>query len=340
MMNNEEPPLKSIYKRMRATSKRTTKIATKKITSAIDRNVHKRKYSEIAAQKVESDKIKRLIKNEKNADWIGEIVKVREQMANRLQQCLSSETCGNEEWRKRLTDIDIYYLNLNANAAETTKSTIFKLPLLLDKLHDLSSLDVLPSNYRRDHLWLTLQTEIDEVDNPFHARACGSTACLGLFIASEKREGEEQPAKTCVLPEMTPLHILDEYRELRSKGIPTIKFKEMLQERVDKGEAILGSNVWEEPKCALCRMQDIFCSVMSPLYKKHVISHAEYISTYGLQFSGMRHHLTANTKDAGFFWCLAETGVSLPSMDIPLIGLVVSAIHRNGKEVVINDLYE
>lgn len=331
--------MKSIYKRMRATSKRTTKNATKKSSATINRNVHKKKYCEITAQTFDCDKIKHLIESEKNADWIGEIAKVREQMAKILQQCLSNETGGNEEWRKSLSDIDIYYLHINDNPLETTKSTIFKLPLLLDKLHDLSSLDVMPSNYRRDHLWLTLQWEIDEVENPFHARACGSTACLGLFIRSEHGEGD-QPAKTFLLPEMTPLHILDDYREARSKGIPTIKFKAMLQERIDKGETILGSNVWAEPKCALCRMQDIFTAVMSPLYKKHVTSHAEYIATYGIQFTGMLPHLTANTKDADFFWCISETNVAAPSMDIPLVGLVVSALHINGKEVVVDNLYE
>lgn len=337
-MNDEQAPLRSIYKRMRNAPKRSKKkVAQKNEIGLKERHVHKKKSCDILANPFSSDKIKELIQRERECDWMRQIAHVQEKMKNTLRTYLSDENMKNDEWRKNLTDIDVYYIHLGHSPLETVKSSVLQLPQILDKLYDISSIDMMPANYRRDHLWLTLQWEIDQVDNPFLARPCESTSCLGLYIQSCGQEEETDSVRP--LPELTPLPTLDLYREKRRKGMTTEDFKMILKKRKEEGEDVSGCCVWSQPKCALCRMQDIFTFAMSPLQKKGVISKQEYSTKYGIQFTGMLPQFTVNNKDAKFSLCISETNIAAPCLDIPLIGMILNALRRKGKEVVVEGLY-
>ena len=343
-MDKEEHPLKSTYKRIRKSPKRKERCGPQTnvvVVPTRERHTHKKKVCEILSAACSTESIKFLVENENDADWLGKIARVTEKMKKRLQESLADEKY--EAWTKNLKDIDIYHLNLMHNPLHSTRETILKLPKLLDKLYNLSSLDVMPYNYRRDHLWLTMQWEIDGVENPFNARPCQSTECLGSFIPFDREEGEQDESwlvQNGRLPELIPLDVLDEYRDQMRLGMTTVDFQKKLNEKMDKKTYFNATEVWLQPKCALCKIQDLFTMAMDPQKKKHVISLNEYHTNFCFQFTGMLQQFVINSRDAKFLLYISETGVEAPSIDIPLVGLVVNSLRRRGKEIIVDNLYE
>lgn len=336
-MNKEEHPLKSTYKRIRKSPKRRERgvSETNCACPTKQRHTHRKKICELVSETFSADRIKFLLQNESDVDWLGQVARVAEKMKKRLQESLVETK--NEVWTKNLNDIDIYHLNLTHNPLHVTRETILKLPKLLDKMYTLSSLEVMPYNYRRDHLWLTLQWEIDEIENPFNARPCQSTECLGRFIQCD---GDESlVVEKGRLPELLPLELLDDYRDKRRLGMTTRDFQKQLLERIDKQIHFNANDSWAQPKCGLCKMQDLFTMAMDPLRKKHVVSLTEYHTNFCLQFTGMLQQFVINSRVANFSLCISETGIEAPSIEIPLIGLIVNALRRKGKEIIIDNLY-
>ena len=342
-MDKEEHPLKSSYKRIRKSPKRKERCTPQAnvVVAIRERQTHKKKVCEILSAACSAERIKFLMENENDAEWLSNIARVTEKMKKRLQESLSDKK--NEAWSTNLKDIDIYHLNLMHDPLHSTRETILKLPKLLDKLYNLSSLDVMPYNYRRDHLWLTMQWEIDGVENPFNARPCQSTECLGSFIQFDGIENEQDEnwlVLKCRLPEMISLDVLDEYRDQRRLGMTTVDFQKKLNEKMDKQTNFNSTEVWSQPKCALCRIQDLFTMAMDPHKKKHVISLTEYHTKFCFQFTGMLPEFVINSRDAKFLLYISETGVEAPNIDIPLVGLVVNSLRRRGKEIIVDNLYE
>jgi len=340
MLDNEEHPLKSTYKRIRKPPKRKERRAHQStlVVPVKERHIDKKKACEIVSESFSAERINFLLDNEKDADWLGRVARVGEKMKRRLHKSLSD--AKHEMWRKNLSDIDIYHLNLAENPLNYVRETILKLPTLLDKMYTLSSLDVMPYNYRRDHLWLTLQWEIDEVENPFNARACQSTECLGSFIQFiDKDQDDRSMNEDGRLPELIPLTVLDEYREQRRQGMTTKDFKKKQMEKNEKQGNFSGADVWAPPKCAICKMQDLFETAMDPTKKKKTISLADYHVNFCFQFTGMLPQYVINSRAINFSLSISETGIAAPNLDIPVVGLVVNALRRSGKEIVVKNLY-
>ena len=98
-----------------------------------------------------------------------------------LDQQLSTEK---NSWVNTLNSSDMYWLLTASSPVENLKDQILSLPHFLSNIFQKSSLEVLPTVYKRDHVWLTMQWYIDDVENPFLSRPCESVPCLGSHIPS------------------------------------------------------------------------------------------------------------------------------------------------------------
>ena len=344
MNKTDEVSLKSVYKKKRSTVVRRRKQHASCVfipTKVHERTVHKLLNCEIGAESFSRQTIQEVLDAEQGHDvgrWLDRFATVQDQMTKKLEEYLS-ESKSNEGWRNGLSDEDVYYMLLDQKPLESARNYLIQMPKMLDKIYDISSLQLIPKRYRRDHLWLTLQWEIDGVQNPFLSRpCCNASTCLGKYIPELCDVTKNK--KHSPLPELALLTTLDSYRIARCKGQTTAEFKECLLDKVQQEEPVTGGFFWSEPKCALCRMQDIFMETMNPLYKRTRLPENIYTKCYALEFVDMLPHFYIYSNDVQFSLCISETNVLVAPFQIPLIGTITKVLRRKGNEILVDDLYE
>ena len=245
-----------------------------------------------------------------------------------------------DAWLSKLDSDDMNYLMSIMDPVTASLETIMTLPNTLNKMYDVSSLEIQPTIYHRDHMWLSLQWTIDEVKNPFLSRPCMSKPCLGEYVSNSASQ------ESCPLPEMVPVALLDKMREYMAQGHSMESFHQLLKDRRLSARHVasdfcLGRDVWAEPKCILCYMQENFSlATCQGFGEKQEISLETYKKTKLVQFDGMRQDIMVNFDQLGVTWKLKETGVLLPKIALPLPSCVVSLLKRmpNG-EINIDALY-
>jgi hypothetical protein len=340
----DDPALKSVFKKKRTNVQRRRKLHQPVKTTKRDqeRNVHKSQQCEIVAQHFTSDVINEILNKEEGSDcgkWLERVASAEQNLLSKMEDLLLDSN-EDKDWCKNLSNKDLYHICREKKQLDVARNTILKLPKLLDKLYDISTLELMSKRYRRDHLWLTLQWEIDGVENPFLARPCSNAStCLGKYIPCIMPDTNDD-TKPFVLPEITPLKTLDSYRIARYKGQSTEEFTNCLQQKIQCDEPMTGAYVWSEPRCALCHMQDIFTKTMNPLYKMSNITKDNFVRNFSFEFPGMLPHYSVDSQDVNFAWCLTETNVLISQFSIPLVGLIVANLQRNQKEIIVSRLYD
>ncbi len=269
---------------------------------------------------------------------IGRIVQLKDEVDSHMRELLCS---AQKSWLSKMDAQDVTQLMTALDPMSMAVSKVMSLPKMLSTLFDMSSLDLQPSIYTRDHLWLTLQWSIDGVENPFASRPCASMPCLGMYIAST----DEAPKTP--LPELVPLSVLDKLREFRCQGMTTEQFRELLQERRKDshhvaGDYSLGRDVSMQPKCALCYIKAMFSLVTDPTNSCHKsISLESYTKGCLFELEGIRRDILIDFEATGFRWKLRESGCDLPRICLPLPSAVMDLLQRKGNgEIYIDDLYD
>lgn len=245
-------------------------------------------------------------------------------------------------WFNKLNIEDIQHLLVTTDPLSLTRTHIMSLPDTLSKLYTISNKDIQPTIYKKDHVWLTLQWNIDGVHNPFLSRPCMSFPCLGKYL---KREDGEETGITS-LPEMVPCSVLDLFMEYRSQNASTKEFSLLLQKMRTGTKEIatswgLAQDVWGQPKCILCYLKEMFSTLADTrnVVRKE-ISLSEYQSCMIVQFEGIRQELLLKPDEHGFLYKLKESDVLVPSVSVPLPSTVVSLLYQkvNG-EICVDQLY-
>jgi hypothetical protein len=245
-------------------------------------------------------------------------------------------------WFNQFDMEDINHLLVATDPISLTRTKIMSLPDTLSKMYTVSNKEILPTFYHKDHVWLSLQWNIDGVHNPFDSRPCLSTPCLGKFIV--RQDGGQSTIDS--LPEMVPITVLELFMEFRSHHSSSNTFCQLLQKmRTGTKEVAtswgLGKDVWGQPKCILCYLKEMFSTMADTknIVRKE-ISLSDYRRYMLVQFKGMRPELLVNPEEQGFQYKLCESGVLLPSICAPLPSSVVSLLYQkeNG-EICIDRLY-
>ena len=245
-----------------------------------------------------------------------------------------------KKFNDRMTDIDKRMLLESLDPVSKVREQILSLPTTISKIYEISNLDVMPRLYERDHIWLSMQWVIDEVENPFMSRPCASNPCLGKYIRTKNGGNVDKP-----LPEIVPLNTLDTYRDYRSRDLSTKSFKdELTDRRQDTLELTcsytLGRDICGEPRCVLCVMRDMYCTLTKPSTNETEITLKECQMNLSHNFVGISRDFVIDGSLLKTDFLLKESHVSLPIGDIPLIGSIVNAIYQNeNNEIVIDDIY-
>ena len=261
----------------------------------------------------------------KPVDVVQETYAKKDEIMTTVQKWASEQQSSTEKnsWMSTLNSSDIYWLVTASNPVENLKDHILSLPHFLSNIFEKSSLEVLPTLYKRDHVWLTMQWYIDDVDNPFLSRPCESVPCLGSYIPSLTDTVARKH-----IPELVPLTTLEQYRYFIATGGSTKEWKQLLTERrQDPSLALtlypLGKDVWSQPKCLLCRLQDIFSLAIDPTSIRKSMRLSQYQQCYSIQLEGLLPYLYLDKDELNVSWILEETNVLLPHLRIPLIGMLV-----------------
>lgn len=313
-----------------------------------DKTFSKQKHSscQLGVEGVCLEKLQTYVSNLVDDHSLEKVAELKEKVLSHVKDILHPMQEGDskttESWFNRLDREDVQQLLQTLDPMSIATSKIMSLPDTLTKMYSISNLDLQPTTFQRDHLWLSLQWSIDGVENPFMSRPCMSQPCLGRYICGEDGSSD---AKKC-LPEMVPIRIIDRYREYRSQGLSTSSFKEHLENMRTDTKAVatnwcLGRDVWSQPRCILCYISDTFTGAADCRnVTRKEMSLEEYRKYFLIRFEGMRPDLMIDFEEYGFRYVLRETGVMLPKVKVPLPSAVVSLlIRKRNNEIVVDQLY-
>lgn len=328
--NNE---LKPILGRVRSQTKKLLsqnqkkKVITQSSTKGSNKNVYVDFINEYESE----------IKNITSDVDMKKVIELKQNIMERAKTILQED----KEFSDRMSDADKQILFDILDPVSKARESILTLPTTISKIYEISNLEIMPTIYEKDHVWLSLQWMIDDVENPFNSRPCSSNPCLGNYIQKEGGGNLNQP-----LPEIVPLNTLDTFRDYRSRGFTTQQFKEeLLQKRQEILELTyaytLGRDICGEPRCILCIMKDMYCMLTKSSSSKTEINLKHCKRNLSLNFVGLSEDFSIEGSLLSSDFVLSESNVSLPIGKIPLIGAIMYAIYqRNNKEIVIEGIYK
>lgn len=258
----------------------------------------------------------------------------RNEVLATVQDWVADQQEKDTPWLKKLDTEDIFWLMTSSDPVQDMRDNLISLPHYLSKVFDRSCLEVLPAVYNKDQTWLTLQWVVDGVENPFLSRPCQSLPCVASL-----RMGKP-------LPELVPLTTLEQYQFHLATGVSTEEWKNLLEERRQEPSIALtlyplARDVWSQPKCLLCRMQDMFAFAIDPVSSRKSLRLADYQRCFSIQLGDLLPFLYLNHKDLTLEWVLEETGVLLPHLEIPLVSVLVRLMEVKESNVIdISSWYE
>lgn len=346
--------LKPIINRVRHHHKRSSKKrkchpCDKKTDTNMAPPVPKKRHSSmiVGLEGISVDNLRDFVSTSIQEMDMGRIAELKEEVNTYVKQMLcpmmeNKSSTSMEAWFNKLDRDDINHLLSITDPVAATVEHIMTLPNTLDKICNVSSLDIHPTVYHKDHFWLSLQWMIDDVQNPFLSRPCMSKPCLGEYVQDENGCNNGTP-----LPEMVPVTLLDKMREYRSQGHSMLSFHHLLKEKRLSSRHIasdftLGVDLWPQPKCILCYIGDAFSKATCQGFgEDNIIGLNTYQRNYLIQFPGMRADMMVNFDHLSISWKLEETGVSLPKIVLPLPASVVSLLtKKENSEINVDALYQ
>ena len=304
---------------------------------------HRHANSNLGVEGISTDTLNEFISHLVQSQSLSTVGEMKQEIMDHVTEVIHPMVDGQgPSWFKRLSTEDINHLLVATDPISLTRSKIMSLPDTLSKMYEVSNKEKHPTIYHKDHVWLSLQWNIDGVHNPFECRPCTSTPCVGKFIVREDGVSSD----LCSLPEMVPLPVMELFMEYRSQHFSTMAFNQLLHKmRTDTKEVAtcwgLGRDVWGQPKCLLCYLKDLFSNIADTrnVVRKE-ISMCDYRSSMLVQFEGIRQELVIRPESHGFLYKLRETGVLLPSVCAPLPSSVISLLYQKGNgEICVDRLY-
>jgi hypothetical protein len=276
------------------------------------------KPSNLAVTLLSGPEIKTFVESTATTDVVRKTNEMKDQILSEVQEWITrqQESDTTNPCLQKLESADLYWLMTSSDPTQQLRDRAISLPHFLSKIFDCPSLEVLPSVYNRDQTWLTLQWIVDGVENPFLSRECQSVPCLGTVHSSRP------------LPEMVPLTTLEQYQYHLATGVSTSEWLNLLRDRrQDPALALtlypLGRDTWNQPKCLLCRLHELFVFAIDPTSSRKSTRLTEYQRSYSLQLDGLLPHLYLDHSEVNMEWVLEETNVLLPHLKIPLVGMLV-----------------
>ena len=304
---------------------------------------HRHAQSNLGVEGISTNSLDEFITEQVDTLSLSTVAQMKQEIMEHISNVIHPMLQDNSHsWFPSFDREDINHLLVATDPISLTRSKIMSLPDTLTKLYTVSNKDIHPTIYHRDHVWLSLQWSIDGIHNPFESRPCMSTPCMGKFIAKEDGSRCDMDS----LPEMVPLTILDLFMEFRSQTSSTMEFNQLMRKMRNGSKEIatswsLGRDVWGQPKCMLCYLKDMFCTMADTrnICRKE-ISLSEYRQCMLFQFEGIRPEFLINPEEQGFQYKLHESGVLLPGIRIPLPSTVASLLYQkeNG-EICIDRLF-
>lgn len=299
--------------------------------------------SNLGVEGVSTDTLDNFISDLINTRSLSTVAETKQEIEEHVSSVIHTMVNGNApSWFNSLNMEDIQHLLVATDPISLSRTHIMSLPDTLSKLYNISNKEIQPTIFKKDHVWLTLQWDIDGVHNPFLSRPCLSTPCLGRYL--QKEDG--QKADITSLPEMVPFSVLDLFMEYRSQNSSTREFTDFLLKMRTSTKDVasswgLGKDVWGQPKCLLCYLKDMFSLLADTknVVKKE-ISLVEYQSCMIVQFEGIKPELLIRPEEHGFIYKLKESDVLLPGVCVPLPSTLVSLLYQklNG-EICVDKLY-
>ena len=310
-----------------------------------DRTFSKYRYgqSNLGVEGISTDTLDEFISQVVDDKCLLTVAEMKQEIMEHVSEVIHPMLHGNAPiWFNQFDTEDINHLLIATDPISLTRTKILSLPDTLTKMYSVSNKEIHPTIYHKDHVWLSLQWDIDGVHNPFDSRPCMSTPCLGKFIV--RHDGAQGNIES--LPEMVPITVLELFMEFRAQHSSSSAFCQLLHKmRTGTKEVAtswgLGKDVWGQPKCILCYLKEMFSTMADTknIVRKE-ISLCDYQRCMLVQFKGMKPELLVKPEEHGFQYKLYESGVLLPSVCAPLPSSVVSLLYQkeNG-EICIDRLY-
>ena len=208
----------------------------------------------------------------------------------------------------------------------------------IGSMSKLSSWELMPICYEKDHVRLCLQWFLDGVHNPFLSRPCASVPCLGRYIRGREKESHSS------LPEMVPLRTLNSYREHSAMGYSLESWKALLHEKRQSGflsDYHLGQDFWAAPCCMLCRMQKITSYALNPKTKRKCLGAMNYQKHHMFEFPGLLPQFVLKCpEEVSPEIEIEESKVLVPPKSFPLIANIINNLSFIGQNVDLSALYD